>query len=109
MASLITTCIVGIIMVYLSVVTMRGNISLLHSYHRHRVTEENKKPFAMLTGLGLLICGISCISYGVFIFVYEKTMLRIFSVVSMATLIVGIAVGLIISFYAMIKYNKGIF
>jgi hypothetical protein len=34
---------------------------------------------------------------------------EVFTLVSSVILIAGLAVGLLLSFYAMIKYNKGIF
>ena len=109
MISLITTVCVGIFISVLGIINMTGNISSLHSYHRHRVTEENKKPFGRLVGLGTLIVGIAIIVFGTFLFIYEKTQIGIYAVVGSLELLLGIAVGLVLSVYAMIKYNKGIF
>lgn len=105
--SLITTVFVGILIIVLGAVNMTGNISSLHSYHRHRVKEEDKKPFGRLVGFGLIICGIATIILGIFMFFAEKYMLA----VTLGMTIFGIlfAIGLGITFYAMIKYNKGIF
>ena len=88
---------------------MTGNISSLHRYHRHRVSEENKKPFGRLVGLGTLIVGVALMVFGGLMFVFEQTALQIILVIAPIILIAGVAVGLAISFYAMKKYNGGIF
>ncbi|MBE6548785.1 MAG: hypothetical protein E7667_07965 [Ruminococcaceae bacterium] len=88
---------------------MTGNISSIHSYHRQRVTEENRKPFGRLVGLGTLIIGVAMILFGVLFLIFEKTQLDILVIIGAAELIAGIIAGMVISFYAMKKYNKGIF
>lgn len=88
---------------------MRGNISTIHSYHRQRITEENILPFGRMVGLGTLIIGVSIILYGFSILAYELSKKGIFIIIGVAVMIVGIVIGIILSFYAMIKYNKGIF
>ena len=109
MIAFITTICIGIITCVLGIINMTGNISSLHKYHRHRVTEENKKPFGRLVGLGTLIIGISLIIFGTMLFIFEKTQISALQIVGNAVLIAGIIIGLVISFYAMTKYNKGIF
>ena len=109
MLTFITTTAVGLLLCVIGAVNMTGNISSLHSYHRHRVREEDKKPFGRLVGIGTLLIGASVVLYGVLFFIYEKTGAVALITVGIAELIAGIAVGLGISFYAMIKYNKGIF
>ena len=64
MLAFITVVGLGILVSVLGIINMTGNISSLHSYHRHRVTEENKKPFGRLVGLGTLIIGITMIIFG---------------------------------------------
>lgn len=65
MECFITTTIVGIILCVLGCVNMTGNISSLHWYHRQRVTEENRKPFGKLVGLGTLTIGVAIILFGI--------------------------------------------
>ena len=105
--SLITTLFVGILIIVLGAINMTGNISSLHSYHRHRVKEEDKKPFGKLVGFGSILCGIGTILLGAFLYFGEESVLA----VTLGLTFFGIlfAIGLGISFYAMIKYNKGIF
>ena len=109
MAAWITTAGLGLLVSILGIINMTGNISSLHWYHRQRVTEENRKPFGRLVGLGTLIIGIAIIVYGTLFFIFEQTQLEFLMIIGTVELILGIVVGLIISFYAMKKYNHGIF
>ena len=109
MAGYIVTFLVGIICIALGISNMRGNISSLHSYHRHRVSEEDRIPFGKQVGLGTVIVGVSIIVFSVLFAVTLYTENNIFISVGTVFLIVGIIVGLIMSLKAMIKYNKGIF
>ena len=105
----IVAFLVGIVCIVLGISNMRGNISTLHSYHRHRVSEEDRIPFGKQVGLGTIIIGIGIIIFSVLSAVNLYTENNIFTIIGTVVLIVGIIVGLIISFKAMIKYNKGIF
>ena len=109
MADFITVSGLGILISILGVINMTGNISSLHWYHRQRVTEENRKPFGKLVGLGTLIIGLSMIVFGILFLIFEQTQLQAFVVIGVIELIVSIIVGMIVSFYAMKKYNGGIF
>ncbi len=109
MVEFIVTFLVGIACIILGISNMRGNISSLHSYHRHRVCEEDRIPFGKQVGLGIIIVGIGIIVFSVLSAVTLYTENNIFTLIGTAVLIVGIVVGLIMSFKAMIKYNKGIF
>ena len=109
MVAFFTTIAVGVLICVLGIINMTGNISSLHSYHRHRVTEEDRKPFGKLVGLGTVIIGLSCIAFGTLLFIGERTRREAFVLVGTAVLIIGIAIGSVISFYAMHKYNHGIF
>ena len=109
MAGNIVTFLVGVVCIVLGISNMRGNISSLHSYHRSRVSEEDRIPFGKQVGLGIIIVGIGIIVFSVLSSVTLYTENDIFILVGTATLIIGIILGLVISFRAMIKYNKGIF
>ena len=109
MAGNIVAFLVGIVCIVLGISNMRGNISSLHSYHRHRVSEEDRIPFGKQVGLGIVVIGIGIIIFSVLSTVTLYTENNIFILIGNAVLIVGIVAGLIISFKAMIKYNKGIF
>ena len=109
MAGNIVAFLAGVVCIFLGISNMRGNISTLHSYHRHRVSEEDRIPFGKQVGLGTMIVGIGIIIFTVLSTITLYTENNIFTLIGAAALIVGIIVGLIMSFKAMIKYNKGIF
>ena len=109
MLSMIITVALGIFLCALGTMNMRGNISAIHSYHRNRVREEDKKPFGRLVGIGNIIIGISLAIFGVLTYVFERTQSTVYTIVGCVVIGVGLVVGLGLSFFAMIKYNKGIF
>ena len=109
MAGNIVAFLVGVVCIVLGISNMRGNISTLHSYHRHRVSEEDRIPFGKQVGLGTMVIGVGIIIFSVLSTVTPYTENNIFILIGTAVLIVDIVAGLIISFKAMIKYNKGIF
>ena len=45
MPAFIVSALVGIVCIVLGVSNMKGNISSLHSYHRNRVSEEDRILF----------------------------------------------------------------
>ena len=109
MVSYILSFLVGIICIILGISNMKGNISSLHSYHRHRVSEEDRIPFGKKVGLGIIIVGVGVIIFSALSAIALYTENNIFILIGTAILIISIIVGLFISFKAMIKYNKGIF
>jgi len=102
MGEFIIQIIIGLIMIIIGILNMKGNISLLHSYHRKRVKKEDIIPFGKKVGIGSIIIGITIILAGVF------TILN-YANISNVVLVIGLVTGFIIIFYAMFKYNKGIF
>lgn len=109
MECFITSTVLGFILCVLGCMNMKGNISSLHWYHRQRVTEENRKPFGKLVGLGTLMIGVAIILFGILFWIYEVALMEWLIIMGSIILGVGIIAGLGLSFYAMIKYNKGIF
>ena len=109
MLSMIVTIAVGLVICFLGITNMRGNLSSLHSYHRNRVRDEHKKIFGRLVGMGNIIMGASVAILGVLIYVWEQTQILAYAIAGGVLIAVGMIAGLGISFFAMIKYNKGIF
>ena len=105
MKDFIITLLLGILICVMGAINMTGNISTLHKYHRQRVSEEDRKPFGKLVGLGTLVIGVGLIIFSVFNFIN----VGILTTLGMIILIVSIVVGMGLNFYAMFKYNKGIF
>ena len=100
---------IGLILIIIGISNTRGNISTIHSYHRKRVSEEDRLPFGKLAGAGTIIIGASIIAMGGLSFAAEYLNNGIYTTISYVVLIAGLVIGLGLSFYAMIKYNKGIF
>lgn len=109
MVAFITVAGLGLLVSIIGIINMTGNISSLHWYHRQRVTEEDRKPFGKLVGLGTLIIGVVMIVFGTLFLAFEKTQNDAFVIVGVIQLLAGIAVGIIVTVYALRKYNKGIF
>jgi heme A synthase len=107
--SLIVTTLVGLLCIVLGICNMRGNISSIHSYHRHRVKEEDRLPFGRLMGIGTVIVGIFIIILGIFMFLSELLVLPVLIPCGIALFTAGFLAGMGLCLYAMIKYNKGIF
>ena len=101
--------VIGVICIILGICNRMGNISSLHSYHRKRVSEADRKPFGKLVGLGMIIIGISLLIMGVLMLVSLLYEVEWLTLLATGVMLLGMAVGLGLSFYAMIKYNKGIF
>lgn len=105
MIEFLITAILGIMLCIIGVINTTGNISSLHWYHRQRVTEADRKTFGKLVGIGTVIIGFALIIFGV-LSLFDTAWLTVAGAV---ILVCGIVVGLGLNFYAMIKYNKGIF
>ena len=109
LSAFIITLVVGGLCVALGILNMMGNISSLHSYHRHRVAKDDVPAFGKLIGLGTVLIGASIMIMGTFLFLVELLSAPVLTYVGIGIMSAGIISGLVISFYAMIKYNKGIF
>ena len=109
MVEAIITFLVGVICIILGALNMKGNISSLHSYHRHRVSEEDRIPFGKQVGLGTVVVGIGIIIFAISFAITLYSSNNVFIFVGIPIMFLCIIVGLIISFKAMLKYNKGIF
>ena len=105
----LVTFIVGVICIAIGISNMRGNISSLHSYHRNRVAEEDRIPFGKMVGLGTIIVGVAVIVNSVFSVLAIYLEKEFFVLIGTGAMIAGIVIGLCIVFYAMKKYNGGIF
>ena len=47
--------IIGLVLIIIGILNMKGKISLLHSYHRKRVKKEYIIPFGKNVGIGSII------------------------------------------------------
>ena len=103
------TIIIGLILVVLGISQMRGNISSLHSYHTHKVKEEDRLPLGKRTGLGSIIIGLSIIANGLLMHFSAALNNSALFALGMVILLVGVLVGIVIALRAIIKYNHGLF
>ncbi len=109
MASFIVPAILGVFIIIFGVFNLKGDVSSLHWYHRQRITEEDRMPFAQKIGLGTIIIGGTLIISGCFYWMANKIQISFIQTLGTIILICGIIIGFIFIVYALIKYNKGIF
>ncbi len=109
MENIIAPAVVGAIICVLGILNLCGNLSLLHSYHYKRVSAADKKPFCTLVGIGTMLIGVGMLLFSLFAFLTKQTENLIFTTVGAGLLIAAAVIGIILNFYAMIKYNHGIF
>jgi hypothetical protein len=101
--------ILGVIIIVIGILNMKGDIRSLHKYHRHRVAPEDVRAYGRLIGLGTVLNGAGISFFGIFSTVAHIISLPLLVTVGSALLIGGVVSGLIIMIIAMVKYNKGIF
>lgn len=106
---LIVTSAVGILLIVIGIINFNGNINSLHSYHRSRVKPEDVLPFGRLVGIGMIIMGVAFLVFGVLITFSSYYKNHLLSIIAYIVMGGGIVAGTSIAFYAMIKYNGGIF
>lgn len=109
MGDVIGPVILGVLISVFGIMNMKGDISSLHWYHRQRVSPDDVKPFGRKVGLGTLIIGVSIIVFGLFSLITYLTEIEVYTIIGAALLIPAMIVGLGLSLYAIIKYNKGLF
>ena len=109
MYAFLSATLVGIICIVIGILNTKGNISTLHSYHRSRVREEDVLPFGRMVGAGMIIVGTSVAINGTLAFLSLYLDKAVLLTVGTVIMVIGLIVGLALTFYAMIKYNKGIF
>ena len=109
MIEIVVTLIVGILCIAMGISNMKGNISTLHSYHRNRVSEEDRIPFGRKVGLGTVIIGTSISVFSAFAAVTLHTDNQLYIKIGYAVLTAGMLPGILITLLAIKKYNKSIF
>lgn len=97
----ITILVLGIVISVLSIITISGNISAVHSYNRRNVSEEDIPKYGKAVGTGGLIIGLSLVIGFIAAFWSEEIMSII--------ILLAVVVGLVFIIYGQIKYNHGFF
>lgn len=92
--------IIGIVFVVLGyLLWKKERISLLHSYHYDKVSEEDKKAFCAMSGMGVISIGSGLIITAVVIGITN-------SVWSFVAFGMGFFVGLLLLIYAGVRCNR---
>ena len=90
---------VGIVLIILGyLIWKKEKISLLHDYHYDKVSEDDKKVFCTISGIGVLLVGIGLLLSAIIISITN-------SVWSFIAFAIGFVAGLIMLIYAGIRYN----
>ena len=105
----IISLLLGLVCIVIGILNVLGNVSMLHAYHRKRVSAEDLPAFARLVGIGTILCGVGILMMGIFTTLAKTLAAPIYETIGSGILIGALVIGLGISFFAMIKYNKGIF
>lgn len=99
MISAIIVGFIGIVFVVFGyLLWKKEKISLLHDYHCDKVSEENKKIFCTISGIGVTLIGIGLLITAMIIGITDSA----WSFIAFA---VGFCAGLGMLIYAGIRYN----
>ena len=109
MLEVIVLLILGILLIGIGISNRKGNLKMMHSYHYKRVSNNDIIPFGKKVGLGTIIIGSSIAINGILCAMFYYTEVQMYILIAKILLITGFIIGIIIIFYAMFKYNKGIF
>ncbi len=90
----------SVLLIVIGVSIYKGNIELIHSYHREKVTD--KVGYGKAMGKALIILSLPLIASGIIAFFTE-------SVIPTIVLILGMVIGFIPIIRAQNKYNGGVF
>lgn len=93
--------LVGLVLIVFGVMNIGGNVSMVHSYNRKRVREEDIPKYGTVVGIGTLIIGLSLIVAGI--------AAPLTGIAENTIALPGFLAGLAFILYGQIKYNKGLF
>ena len=92
--------VLGLIFGFLGwLVWKKEKITLLHDYHYQNVSEEHKKPFCTLSGIGMIVIGIGMLLTAVVLGLTDSAW-------SFLAFALGFAIGIAFEIYAGRKYNR---
>ncbi len=94
----------AVLLILLSVAIYRGKTNLIHSYHQTKV--EDKTAYGKAFGKALFVVAMAPLLSGFIGLLGDSDLIAIISV---ATLIIGIIIGIGLIVAVQKKYNKGIF
>ena len=109
MIDMIWAEIIGAVLLVIGILNMKGNISTIHRYHRHRVKEEDVLPFGRLMGAGTISAAVAIMVMGVTMYFADIYASLTLATIGGVVMVLGLITCAVLCIYAMIKYNKGIF
>ncbi len=77
----------------------KQRISLLHEYHYDKLSENDKKAFCKVSGLGVISIGIGLLITAIIIGITDSAW-------SFIAFVIGFAIGIALLIYAGKKYNS---
>ena len=100
LAGSILVGLVGFVLIIIGyMVWKKEKISLFHDYHYDKVSEEDKKAFCTISGIGVVLIGICLFITSIIIGITD-------SMWSFIPFVIGFVAGLIMLIYSGIKYNR---
>ena len=98
--------VLGILLIPLGIMNIKGNISSIHWYNRTRITEETRPKYGKLMGIGTVVVSTGLIISAIINIILDA---EIAITISGGITLISVIVGVGFMLYAQIKYNKGIF
>lgn len=109
MGAFVAEILIGMVCIVIGVANRKGNISMLHWYHRQRVREEDRLLFGKEIGLGMFILGGGIAASGVLSALALVTEWQDLLTIGTIVMGFGVVLGIGIIIHALFRYNKGIF
>ena len=92
--------LLGLVFMWLGyLIWKKEKITLFHDYHYDKVSEEDKRAFCTVSGIGVFVIGIGLSITAVILGMTDSP----WSFIAFA---IGFAVGLFLLIYAGLKYNR---
>ena len=105
METIIFSALLGIFIIVFGGFNLKGHVSFLH---RQWLTEKTVKAYGRLLGTGTILSGGSLMGFGACSFLAEQLGSDQIYLAGGVILLAGFATGLVMSLYALIRYNKSI-
>ena len=92
----------GISLLVFSILLIRGNINLLHDYHKENVKKEDEKKLGKACGLSLLLGSLGTITSGVLSIIFREDIRFIFLFL---IFVVPFTISVVLMLFFIKKYN----
>lgn len=102
MSKYLSYLILGLILVFLGLTNIRGNITSVHWYNRRKVREADRPKYGKWMGAGTCTIGGDLVLSALLGFLLRSDAVDYL-------LLAGCGIGLILILYAQLRYNRGIF